>query len=365
MLISSDINNCQMFSPISSSTMLLPQACPYDLSMNSNEILPRGFNLLCDDDKVDYIAIKNRFQDEINLSRHGERLDVFVSRLRIVRRFINKDLIPLNRWRRMVSCGIIFLDNCDALAINIQQLKILLGKCKSSINGSLQQLGYIAKPSTNEINQEISQQIPLIKEDYFELKKWTIRYGKFPEDDSYLRSLQRPSKSHKNDYPQVQNVNSSKVIKPKKIAQLQKKVAQFPQCTENNSFPIFNNSNMSPISYSPPQPLSCIMNAAVVTVPPIATSVLYAPPPASNVCYVPNEFRNNSLTPAEIDHSNIQKPSNFIQMALVHPQPANQINSSNPEDIMKHVNNHFPCPAKCRHKFYDILYTSASIQTEA
>jgi hypothetical protein len=63
------------------------------------------------------------------------------------------------------------------LAINIRQLKILLGRCKSSINGSLQQIGFVSRPPGQSVDRELMRLIPLLVDDHMELKKWTIRRG--------------------------------------------------------------------------------------------------------------------------------------------------------------------------------------------
>lgn len=139
--------------------------------------LPNHWTLLTEGDQHDYLIMRSQFHEAIAKSRRGERIDVFVQRLKTIRAFISRE--PSTQWKRAIVCGVMFLNS--ALAINIQQLRILMGKCKSSINGSLQQLGYISKPSTHEIDQEMTKMIPLLKDDHSEMKKWTIRYGEFPE----------------------------------------------------------------------------------------------------------------------------------------------------------------------------------------
>lgn len=147
-----------------------------DLLMPSGPI-PNHWFLLSDDDRSGYLELRSRFYDEISKSRRGERIEVFVDRLNLVREYIDRE--ETDKWKRCIVCGITFLEN--ALAINIQQLRMLLGKCKSSINGSLQQLGYTAKPSTREIDLELQQIVPIFGDDHAEFKKWTIRYGNLPE----------------------------------------------------------------------------------------------------------------------------------------------------------------------------------------
>lgn len=212
---------------------------------------PAHWEFLNESDKSEYIAIRTRFHDEIAKSKRGERIDVFVARLKIIRDYIEKE--PNDQWKRIIVCGIMFLN--DALGINIQQLRILMGKCKSSINGSLQQLGYIAKPPTHDIDQEITKKVPMLKDDHFQLKKWTIRFGKLPNNKE--TRLKTPVNHNQNKINQtVQNLSSN----------------------------------------TPSQPSS-----------PITTA----------------------------------------------------------QEVMTLVNTHFPCPAKCRHKYYDLIHTSISIQTEA
>lgn len=147
-----------------------------DLLMPSGPI-PNHWFLLSDGDRGAYLKLRSRFYDEISKSKRGERIDIFIDRLNLVRAYLDRD--ESDKWKRCIVCGICFLES--ALAINIQQLRMLLGKCKSSINGSLQQLGYTAKPSTNEIDLELQQIVPIFKDDHAEFKKWTIRFGILPE----------------------------------------------------------------------------------------------------------------------------------------------------------------------------------------
>lgn len=134
--------------------------------------MPNHFQLLSPRDLEEYILLRHKFSDEMTKkSRKGERLDSFVAKLKDIRTYIEKG--DGDDWKRSLACGIIFLEK--SIAINIYHFRILLGKCKSSINGSLQQLGYVAIPSGRDMGQEILTKIPLFKKDPGELKKWTIR----------------------------------------------------------------------------------------------------------------------------------------------------------------------------------------------
>jgi hypothetical protein len=54
-------------------------------------------------------------------------------------------------------------------------MRVLVGKCKSSINGSIQQLGYFAQPQNMGMDPELLAQIPSDYHEISELRKWTIR----------------------------------------------------------------------------------------------------------------------------------------------------------------------------------------------
>lgn len=131
-------------------------------------------NILDSDDLRDYLILRNKFLSEIAKSPRGEKIEVFTNRLNEIRRYVVRN--DGNDWKRSFATGIIFLG--DSIAINIKQLINLLGKCKSSINGSLHQLGYVARPASKESDEELLNTVPFFSENRREIKKWTIRQKK-------------------------------------------------------------------------------------------------------------------------------------------------------------------------------------------
>ena len=134
-------------------------------------IYPSNWKLLSPEDMKNYHELQSQFHHDIAKSRKGERLDMFLNRLNKIKNFIERG--DCNDWRRSVVCGIFFLDS--ALAIQIQQLRIMLGRCKSSINGSLQQLGYSAQTQLNDVEQQLAHFIPVQYREAADIKKWTLR----------------------------------------------------------------------------------------------------------------------------------------------------------------------------------------------
>ncbi|EAY01712.1 hypothetical protein TVAG_317010 [Trichomonas vaginalis G3] len=127
--------------------------------------------LLSETDLEGYLQLRDRFHTEVANAKRGEKVEMFNKRLKIIKEYVVKH--DENDWKRSFATGVIFLEN--SIAINIKQLILLMGKCKSSINGSLHQLGYIARPASKETDEQIILSIPIFNRDRRELKKWTIR----------------------------------------------------------------------------------------------------------------------------------------------------------------------------------------------
>ncbi|EAY12549.1 hypothetical protein TVAG_139290 [Trichomonas vaginalis G3] len=133
--------------------------------------LPLHWDLISQADLDDYVTLRKNFYDEIRKSKKGERHDAFIRRLRTIHDFVQRG--DKDDWKRGLVCGILFLSK--GIAIHIQQFRLLLGKCKSSINGSLQQIGFIAHPQGGPVEQELYSMVPIFQREKSEIKKWTVR----------------------------------------------------------------------------------------------------------------------------------------------------------------------------------------------
>lgn len=146
---------------------------------------PQYWYLLSEADKAKYRALRLAFtpgglmQSRIYTS---ETLEEILGAIRV---FAERG--DENDWRRFLVCGICWLDN--AIAINTRQLRLLLSKCKSSINGSLQKMGYTTNTSNLESRKILFPKIPLLKDNFNELRQWTIRYK---TEDLEKRAPQKP-----------------------------------------------------------------------------------------------------------------------------------------------------------------------------
>jgi hypothetical protein len=74
---------------------------------------------------------------------------------------------------RGLVCGILWLDR--GIAINTHHLSIVTNRCKSSINGSFQALGYGTVPSGADVAPEIERIFPFMTGQFALLRQWTVR----------------------------------------------------------------------------------------------------------------------------------------------------------------------------------------------
>lgn len=150
--------------------------------MNSMDILeksghantehPKFWDLLSEEDKNGYNSLRATFDDSTYRRKRGKRIETFDDILFTIRRFSKRD--QNDDWKRFLVCGICWMEN--AIAVNIRQLRILISKCKSSINGSLQKLGYYANTYHSESWKILFEMIPKLKNNFAEIRQWTIRY---------------------------------------------------------------------------------------------------------------------------------------------------------------------------------------------
>jgi hypothetical protein len=135
---------------------------------------PQDWDLLPDEDKAEYSRLKQEFS--VRSARRGSRsngVDAFGGMLDAIRQFAERK--NGDDWRRFLVCGVCWMDG--AIAINTRQLRLLVSKSKSSINGSLQRMGYTTNMSHSDSWKALLPYIPQLKDRFSELRQWTFRYA--------------------------------------------------------------------------------------------------------------------------------------------------------------------------------------------
>lgn len=132
---------------------------------------PNYWNLLTNDEQEVYTTMQ-QFTSRMALSKQYTKVEVFKDVLQSILTFQNKD--EKDKWRRSIACGIFFFEG--GVAVNTSQLKILINRCRSSINSSLNEIGYSNIPKKNDGLVKLEKLTPFFFENPNEARKWTIRY---------------------------------------------------------------------------------------------------------------------------------------------------------------------------------------------
>jgi len=132
---------------------------------------PQYWGLLTDDDKAVYRRITAALSAPTNRNKRNRRIEDFQAILDALEVFENSD--AEGKWKRCLVCGVCKLSS--AIAVNTTQLKRLVFKCKSSINGALKGLGYDLIMAHPDAGEELLQQVPYLRDNPAELRRWTIR----------------------------------------------------------------------------------------------------------------------------------------------------------------------------------------------
>ena len=159
---------------------------------------PSYWDILSPSDQKEYKVLQRDLYSTACRNLRNQRLDSFIDVLEIVKKYTAKN--DQNDWKRYLVCGICWLSDC--IAINTVQFSILIGKCKSSINGSFQRLGYKPYPCSISQNAELLEKIPHFENHLNEIRQWTLRkqFAITPEP-KYDSSINLTKKviSHNND----------------------------------------------------------------------------------------------------------------------------------------------------------------------
>jgi hypothetical protein len=86
------------------------------------------------------------------------------------------------RLEALAACGICWLSREGTVAVNVRQLRLLVWRCKSSINASFQMLGFGLVSAGTECAALIGKYLHVVHDDFQELRQWTVR--KNPATDS-------------------------------------------------------------------------------------------------------------------------------------------------------------------------------------
>ena len=147
--------------------MCLPASRSSEISLP-----PQYWNALSQDDRCEFMRLRSNFRQGPKVTSKDFRIVTFSKELSIVIRYLERS--PENAEARCVLVGVCFVG--PYVCVNTRQLKTFLGRCKSSINGSFQQLGYVALKTKAKAKACVITALPSLQNNQSILRQWTVRY---------------------------------------------------------------------------------------------------------------------------------------------------------------------------------------------
>lgn len=134
--------------------------------------LPLSYwNSLSQEDRAEFIKLRNQLHQSQKTSVKDRRLVSFSNEMTSIHAFLERS--DVGHEQRSVLAGVAFAG--PFICVNTRQLKSFLGRCKSSINGSLQQLGYVAVRTKSKARTCVLSILPSLANEPNLLRQWTVR----------------------------------------------------------------------------------------------------------------------------------------------------------------------------------------------
>ncbi|OHS96196.1 hypothetical protein TRFO_10132 [Tritrichomonas foetus] len=132
---------------------------------------PTFFNLLEPDDQNKYWEMQKTIANSEKRYKRNKRIESLQEALDMIHDFCIRS--DPDDWKRCLVCGVCWMG--QDIAINTRQLRLLVDKCKSSINGALSKMGYGTAPIKSVITAALLTYIPFLKGNFVEQRQWTVR----------------------------------------------------------------------------------------------------------------------------------------------------------------------------------------------
>ena len=168
----------------------------------------KHWNNLNDDDKSVYLKMRSQFLNQLKSHSKDRKCLTFSNEVLSILTFVDRS--PDNREDRAIVSGLAFAG--PFVCVNTRQLKSFIGRCKSSINGSFQQIGYLAVKTKAKAKECICTFLPSLQNDPGILRQWTIRYCKNSVFVSQYQPSKIPSISDDDLYEDKRKHNNNEII---------------------------------------------------------------------------------------------------------------------------------------------------------
>jgi hypothetical protein len=139
------------------------------------EGMAKGFcrNVMCPDDRKELLRLRAVFHQQQKNPVKDRRLVSFFNELQTVLEYTERSSSGFEE--RCIMAGVAF--GGSFISVNTQQLKAFVGRCKSSINGSFQQLGFLALRTKAKARKCLLRCIPSMADQESLIRQWTVRWA--------------------------------------------------------------------------------------------------------------------------------------------------------------------------------------------
>lgn len=141
---------------------------------NAGPKLPMYWDIISESDKISYIGMRQALSSSACKHRRHHSNEINQEVISTIHAFVMRG--DGDDWKRALVCGIVWLNG--AIAINTRQLRLLMSKCKSSINAMFQNIGYSTIQNATDYMGALATFFPIIKDNFAEIRKWTIRFNR-------------------------------------------------------------------------------------------------------------------------------------------------------------------------------------------
>ena len=150
---------------------------------------PLYWNALSQEDQAEFLKLRASFHHGQKISSKDRRIVTFRKELQLVRNYLERS--DENQEARCILTGVCFAG--PIVCVNTRQLKSFLSRCKSSINGSFQQLGYVALRTKSKARNCVLSTLPSLQNQQIILRQWTVRVASDDATFCFVTSFSRVS----------------------------------------------------------------------------------------------------------------------------------------------------------------------------
>ena len=140
--------------------------------MTENELLLNRYKMI-EIDKEEFLKLHKKFSQKQNSVKDDRHVSSFPQEIQLIMNFIDKT--QEGREIRAINSG--FFYNGTFICVNTRQLRNFISRCKSSINSSLQQLGFTSLKNKAKAHECLLSCLPILKNDQETAKQWTVRFS--------------------------------------------------------------------------------------------------------------------------------------------------------------------------------------------